>query len=243
MADPSILVTFLAGLASFLSPCVLPLVPGYLSYMSGMGTAGMGGGQVPAWVAAAGFVAGFTAVFVALGATATLLGSVLVDHKELLTRLGGVVIIAMGLLFMGVIRPPFLAGEARWRPSPEAGVGGSVLLGAALALGWSPCIGATMTAALAMAAGQGAAGGPARGALLLTSYSLGLGIPFLLAGVGMSRLTSTVALLRRHVRVINLVAGSLLVAVGGLLASNQMLDVAIWMQRTAAALQLDFWTF
>lgn len=243
MADPGILVTFLAGLASFLSPCVLPLVPGYLSYMSGMGTAQEGGRRLPVWLVAVGFVAGFTAVFVALGATVTLLGSALVANKELLTRLGGAVIILMGLLFMGVVKVPFLGRETRWHPSPETGIGSSALLGAALAFGWSPCIGATMTAALAMAAGEGAEGGPARGALLLTSYSLGLGVPFVLAGVGVSRLTSTLARLRRHVRVINLVSGALLVAVGFLFVTDRMLDVAIWMQRTAAASNLDFWTF
>ena len=241
MTDPSVFVTFLAGLASFFSPCVLPLVPGYLSYMSG--TAAAGRRRIPVWLVALGFVAGFTIVFVALGATATLLGSIVVAHKELLTRLGGVVIIVMGLLFMGVIRVPFLARDARWHPSPEAGIGGSVLLGAALAFGWSPCIGATMTAALAMAAGEGGAGGPGRGALLLTFYSLGLGVPFVLAGVGVSRLASTLARLRRHVRVINLVAGSLLVAVGLLFVTDRMLDVAVWMQRAAAASNLDFWTF
>jgi cytochrome c-type biogenesis protein len=245
LADPAAPVAFLAGLVSFLSPCVLPLVPGYLSYMSGVTPVGasqrsaMRTGGV-----ALAFVLGFTAVFIALGATATLLGSFLSDYKREIARVAGVVIIIMGLIFMGVLRIPWLYREARWHPTPRAGVGGSVVLGAAFAFGWSPCIGATMGAVLTMAAGRGGdAGGPAEGALLLGVYSLGLGIPFVLAGLGVSRLAGAVAVLRRHNRAINIASGVLLVVVGVLFVTEQLFRLSIWMQERFTSFNLDFWNF
>ena len=234
MAEVGIPVAFAAGLASFLSPCVLPLVPGYISYMSGLtateqnARAGLRAGTV-----ALSFVGGFTAVFMALGLTATLLGHYLRDNQELLSRIGGAFIIVLGLVFMGVIKLPWLYREKRFHPRPGAGAAGSALLGATFAFGWSPCIGATLGAVLTMAAGSGAAtGGVAEGALLLLVYSLGLGVPFLLAGLGVSRLTGAVAWLRQHTRAINLVSGALLVLVGLLFISGQFFQLSIWFQRT-----------
>jgi cytochrome c-type biogenesis protein len=242
MHDPSIPIAFAAGLVSFVSPCVLPLVPGYLSYMSGFGVAESGPrpGRA-AWVAIA-FVLGFTAIFVALGASATLLGSVLIANKTLLARIGGVLIIVLGLVFMGVIKVPFLYREARWHPTPKAGFWGSMLLGGAFAFGWSPCIGATMGVVLTMAAGQASTGGPAKGAFLLAIYSLGLGLPFILAGVGISRLTGAVKWLRRHTRGLNIASGLLLVTVGALFLTNNLFRVSIWMQHSFETLHLNFWT-
>lgn len=234
-ADPSVAIAFAAGIASFLSPCVLPLVPGYLSYMSGLSTQTVGGRRFPVWLVALSFIGGFTAIFVALGATATLLGSVLRENQALLARIGGAVIIAMGLVFMGAIKAPWLYREARFHPSPNAGMGGSFLLGAAFAFGWSPCIGATLGAVLAMAAGRGAAGGPGEGAFLLAMYSLGLGIPFFAAGLGISRLTRALAWFRRHMRTVNLVSGVLLVAVGLMLLTGRFFQLSIWLQKTFPA--------
>ncbi|MDQ3646747.1 MAG: cytochrome c biogenesis CcdA family protein [Actinomycetota bacterium] len=244
MVDPTFPIAFVAGLVSFLSPCVLPLVPGYLSYMSGMGsiheernttlrTAGV----------AVAFVAGFTVVFVALGATATLLGTFLRDHRTALTQFGGVVIILMGLLFMGFLKVPWLYREKRFHPTPKAGVWGSVVLGSAFAFGWSPCIGATMGAVLTMAAGSSTAGGPGEGALLLGVYSLGLGVPFILAGLGVAHLTGAVTWLRRHTRTINLASGALLVLVGVLFLTDELFNISIWMQRAFTSANLDFWSF
>ena len=244
MADPAIPVVFAAGLVSFLSPCVLPLVPGYLSYMSGYGASGSEErNALRTGLVAAAFVLGFTLVFVALGASATLLGSFLREQKDVLTRVGGIVIIVMGLVFMGALRVPWLYRERRFHPSVEAGVGGSVLLGAAFAFGWSPCIGATMGLVLTMAAGRGATGGPLEGALLLAIYSLGLGVPFVLAGLGISRLPTALAWLRRHTRAINVVSGALLIAVGVLFVTNQVFQVSSWMQRGFTTAGLDFWNF
>ena len=244
MPDPSAPIAFVAGLVSFLSPCVLPLVPGYLSYMSGLSTGEEGKVQrsFAPILAAVTFVAGFTLVFVALGATATLLGATLRDNRDILTRIGGVFIILMGLVFMGVLRIPFFYREARFHPSPGAGFFGSFTLGAAFAFGWSPCIGATMGAVLTMAAGRGTSGGPGEGAFLLFVYSLGLGLPFVLAGLGVSRLTTAVGWLRKHTRAVNLASGILLVAVGYLFLTDQLFEISIRMQKTFTALNLDFWS-
>jgi cytochrome c-type biogenesis protein len=238
MPDPTLQAAFLAGLISFVTPCVLPLVPGYLSYMSGFSS---GEGELRArrtTIVAIGFVLGFTAVFVPLGATASYLGSLLSANKELLGRIGGALIILLGLAFMGVLRIPFLYREARWHPTPKAGFWGSVVLGGAFAFGWSPCIGLTMGAALTMAAGLD----PGRGAVLLAVYSLGLGLPFILAGVGISRLTSAVRWLRSHTRALNVASGAILVGVGILFLTNTMYQLSIWMQRSFESVNLDFWT-
>lgn len=233
MTDPTIPIAFGAGVVSFLSPCVLPLVPGYLSYMSGLGAADDSPARraIRTGTVASAFVLGFTIVFVALGASATVLGSFLRDNQTLITRISGVFIIFLGLVFMGLIKIPLLYREARFHPSPKAGLWGSVVLGGAFAFGWSPCIGATLGAVLAMAAGRGTTGGPAEGALLLASYSLGLGVPFILSGIGVSRLTGAVKWLRKHTRVVNLVSGALLVVVGILFVTDQLFQVAIWMQK------------
>ena len=241
MVDPSIPIAAFAGLVSFLSPCVLPLVPGYISYMSGISaTEGEVRRPAKAALVALGFVLGFTAVFVALGASATLLGSFLRDRQDVFIRVGGVLIIVLGLVFMGAIKVPFLYREARFHPTPKAGMWGSVVLGAAFAFGWSPCIGATLGAVLTMAAGNGATGGPGEGALLLAFYSLGLGIPFVLAGLGVSRLAGAVRWLREHTRTLNLASGALLVAVGIMFMTGLMVEFSTWMQRLTG--DLGFWS-
>lgn len=242
MADPGPLAAFLAGLISFLSPCVLPLVPGYVSYMGGFGA-----GEVEvsprrrtldATRAMSGFVGGFTLVFVALGATATLLGSFLSDYETVFLRVSGVLIILLGLVFMGVLKVPFLYREARFHPTPKAGFWGSVTLGAAFAFGWSPCIGATLGPILTMAAGRGDAG-VGRGAGLLAIYSLGLGIPFILAGLGVTHLTGAVKWLRTHTRAVTLVGGLFLVAMGVLFVTDQVFQISIWMQKAFDAIGLE----
>jgi cytochrome c-type biogenesis protein len=242
MRDPSIPIVFLAGLVSFLSPCVLPLVPGYLSYMSGLGATEVTlRRSLRTGLVAGAFVLGFTAVFVALGATATALGALLAQYRTELTRIGGVVIIVMGLVFMGAIRVPWLYREARFHPTPRAGLWGSVVLGSAFAFGWTPCIGATMGVALTMAAGGTAEGGPGQGAFLLAVYSLGLGVPFVLAGLGVSRLARAIAWLRRHARTVNAASGALLIVVGVLFVTDQLFRLSAWMQKGFVASGLDFW--
>jgi cytochrome c-type biogenesis protein len=242
MPDPSAPIAFLAGLLSFLSPCVLPVVPAYLSYMSGVGAAEAAAHRpLQTGSVAAGFVAGFSAVFVALGATATALGSLLSDYRLDIARAGGVLIVFMGLVFMGAVKVPWLYREARFHPTSRAGLGGSVLLGSAFAFGWSPCIGATLGAVLTMAAGRGGASGPGEGAFLLAIYSLGLGLPFVAAGLGVARLSGVVSWLRVHARAVNVFSGTLLVVVGVLFATDQLFRISIWMQRAMATSGWDVW--
>lgn len=241
MDDPTYPVAFLAGLMSFLSPCALPLVPGYLSYMSGMSVSDDTPAKRTAHTAivATTFVLGFTFVFVALGATATYLGSFLRDHQERLQQITGVLVVIMGFVFMGALKVPWMYREARFHPTPGAGAWGSVVLGAAFAFGWTPCITATLGLSLAMAAGNpGAAGSVTEGMLLLAVYSLGLGLPFIAAGVGISRLSSALTWLRKHTRKINLASGMLLVAFGVLLATGQLFQLSIWIQQN---MNLEFW--
>lgn len=231
-------LAFGAGALSFLSPCVLPLVPGYISYMSGL----TGQDAQPAerrraaTVAMACFVAGFTAVFVPLGVTASILGSFLDQNRTLFTRVGGAFIILMGLVFMGLIKLPFLYREARFHPTPGAGVTGSFVLGAAFAFGWSPCIGPILGASLTLAAGTN----PGKGALLLLLYSLGLGIPFILAGFGITRVTPVVTALRKHTRALMTASGALLIVMGLLFMTDSLFRMSIWIQKTFDALGLDF---
>ncbi len=231
-------LAFGAGALSFLSPCVLPLVPGYISYMSGLAgqDAQPAERRRAATIAMVCFVGGFTAVFVPLGVTASILGSFLDQNRTLFTRVGGAFIILMGLVFMGVIKLPFLYREARFHPTPGAGVTGSFVLGAAFAFGWSPCIGPILGASLTLAAGTN----PAKGALLLLLYSLGLGIPFILAGFGITRVTPVVTALRKHTRVLMTASGALLIVMGLLFMTDSLFRMSIWIQRTFDTLGLDF---
>lgn len=242
MADPGPFAAFFAGLISFLSPCVLPLVPGYVSYMSGLSAGEVEVSQrrrrVDATRAMGGFVAGFTVVFVALGATATLLGSFLSDYEDVFLKVSGVLIILLGLVFMGVLKVPFLYREARFHPSAKAGFWGSATLGAAFAFGWSPCIGATLGPILAMAAGRGD-GSAGEGAGLLAIYSLGLGVPFIIAGLGISHLTGAVKWLRTHTRAITVVGGAFLIGMGILFLTDRVFEISIWMQRVFDAVGLE----
>jgi cytochrome c-type biogenesis protein len=231
-------LAFGAGALSFLSPCVLPLVPGYVSYMSGLSgqDADPSERRRTATIAMASFVAGFTAIFVPLGVTASILGSFLDQNRLLFTRVGGAFIILMGLVFLGVIKLPFLYQEKRFHPTPGAGITGSFTLGAAFAFGWSPCIGPILGASLTLAAGAN----PAKGALLLLLYSMGLGIPFVIAGIGITRVVPVVSALRRHTRALMTASGLLLIVMGVLFMTDSLFRMSIWIQKSFDALGLDF---
>jgi cytochrome c-type biogenesis protein len=215
-------VALIAGLVSFASPCVLPLVPGYLGYLGGMsgasvGQTGLGRGATRTAAPARGrllagvglFVAGFTLVFVAVGALAGSLGAVLGRWEDPLTRVLGVVVVLMGVAFLGYV--PFLQRDTRLHVSPSAGLWGAPLLGIVFGLGWAPCIGPTLAAVLALSLDEGSA---ARGAVLSVAYCLGLGLPFLLIALGLQRSTAALSVLRRHRRAISRVGGGLLVLIG-----------------------------
>jgi cytochrome c-type biogenesis protein len=235
-------VALVAGAVSFASPCVLPLVPGYLGYLGGMagqvgagpagrgaarGRAGAGSGRLLAGVGL--FVAGFSAVFVLLGVVFGAVGLALAPWMDVITRVLGVVVVVMGLAFMGTV--PFLQGDRRLHVSPRAGLWGAPVLGVVFGLGWAPCIGPTLSAVLALAL-DGA--NPARGALLALAYCLGLGVPFVLVALLYSRSTRAVSFLRRHRLAIMRLGGGLLVLLGLALVTGLWGDFAGWVQGLVA---------
>jgi len=223
----AVAVAVLAGAVSFASPCVVPLVPGYLAYLAGLVGADAppttpdeaGGPRAGRWRvagAAALFVAGFTAVFGAILVGVVWLADTLVRNEVLLQRAGGVVMVMMGLAFVGVV--PFLQRERRVHWVPRAGIWGAPLLGAVFGLGWVPCVGPTLAGVVAVAAGTG--GGSLRGVVLTLAYCAGLGLPFVVIALGASRAVRALGWLRRHTRGIQVCGGVLLVAVGVLLVSG-----------------------
>lgn len=228
MADPSIPAAFGAGVLSFLSPCVLPLVPGYLAMMSGLSGAELaepkGEDQRRIVRETLLFVAGFSIVFVALGASASALGTFLYDHRVGLNRVMGVVVIVMGLFLAGIASPRLLQAERRFQATPsKLGPFAAPVMGMAFAFGWTPCLGPVLAALLSLAATNNTVW---KGAALLLVYSAGLGVPFVLSGIGLARLQSTFAFVKRHYRVINGVAGVILIGFGVLLFTNRLTLIA-----------------
>lgn len=225
---------FFAGLISFLSPCVLPLVPGYLSYISGVSSDQMRDGadaetRRRVMVNAAGFVLGFSLVFVALGASATALGQLMLTQLDLLSKVAGAVIILFGLHTMGLLRIKWLYMEKRVQLNAKPlGVVGAVLVGMAFGFGWTPCIGPILASILAVAATQETVG---QGISLLTVYSLGLGIPFLLAGLAINQFFAVFDHVKRHMRVVEIASGLLLIAVGLLMITNNLTMLSGWLQQ------------
>ncbi len=212
------LLALLAGVLSFSSPCTLPLVPGYLGYLSGVSSSR--GRTVGA---AALFVTGFALVFTALGAGASSLGSLLLEHRLALQRTAGVLIVLLGLFVLGLVRLPVLMREGRpllehVRPGPS----GALLLGVGFGFGWTPCIGPVLGSILVLAGGQGTA---TAGAALLLVYSLGLGLPFIAAALFLDHFRSASAWLRRHGSAVNAAGGTLLVAMGVLVFVGQLTPV------------------
>jgi cytochrome c-type biogenesis protein len=240
-AEVGLIAALAAGLVSFLSPCVLPLVPGYLSAVSGVSVdeldeAGWRGVLGPAAI----FSLTFTLIFVLLGLTATRLGSLLADNRAVLDKVAAVVIIAMGVLFIASAFVTRLNRE--WRPEgliQRAGRGGPVLAGAAFAVAWTPCIGPTLGAILSAAA---ISGSETKGALLLTTYSLGLAIPFLLTAVAFTRMTSLFAPIKRHYHLVIGIGGSILIIMGVLIWTGELYRLNIEIQRWLSGLGLDFWS-
>jgi len=230
-------VCLLAGLVSFASPCVVPLVPGYLLYLAAV--VGVderpqpGAIKAPAaarWRvagSAALFVAGFTAVFV-LGTVAVLgMTTTLITNQLVLQRVGGVLTIVMGLVFVGLV--PALQREARFSPRQLTTVAGAPVLGAVFALGWTPCLGPTLTGVITVASATEGAN-LARGIALVIAYCLGLGIPFVLLAFGSAGAVAGLGWLRRHTRTIQIFGGALLIAVGALLVTGVWNDFVSWLR-------------
>ncbi|GAA1997601.1 cytochrome c biogenesis CcdA family protein [Microbacterium pumilum] len=267
VADGSLLlaipIAVLAGLISFLSPCVLPLVPGYLGFIGGAvtprvstGSAADGGGPAVAAKGAAGsrtavqveapargrlllgvilFIAGFTLVFISVAMLGGTLGRFFLEYAEAITRVLGVVIIAMGLVFIGV----FGMAQRTIRPQVRGNLGliGAPLLGIALGIGWTPCIGPTLAVILGMSFDGGSA---ARGAILGLAYSLGLGIPFVLITLGFGWATRSVTFLRRHIRAVNLIGGGILIVLGILMVTGVWTAFMTQLQGVFSSVPLPF---
>ncbi|HSK46862.1 MAG TPA: cytochrome c biogenesis protein CcdA [Coriobacteriia bacterium] len=235
MADNiGFLAAFGAGMLSFLSPCVLPIIPGYLSFMTGLTIAELSKRERPlseVLIPSLLFVAGFSIVFVSFGATASVIGQSLADYREAMEKIGGLALVAFGILMLGIIRVPWLYGEARLdlAKTKRFGRGAALVMGMAFAAGWTPCVGPILASILALAGASSSAG---TGALLLLAYSLGLGAPFILVGVLFGRMTPLLGWISRHSLVLNRVAGGILIALGVLVFSGRMSVLGGWLTRT-----------
>jgi cytochrome c-type biogenesis protein len=227
-----LVAAFLAGFASFLSPCVLPLVPGYVSYFAGNVLGGQGGGRARAgrWVTlalSAGFVAGFSAVFVALGAAATAFGQLLLGYRYEATLLGGALAIVLGLFATGVVRCPWLERDLRFHGRIRGGGPTSaVLLGLAFGFGWTPCIDPVLGSILTLSAFSSTS---AAGVALLAAYSVGLGVPFLLTAVFADSLVRRLKRTRRFGRLLQAGAGGVMIAMGVAMITGTQSTISFWL--------------
>ncbi|GHF67862.1 cytochrome c biogenesis CcdA family protein [Seohaeicola zhoushanensis] len=234
---PAMTVALLGGLISFLSPCVLPVVPPYLAYMSGVSLGeiqGQAAGRRKAVLASVFFVLGLSTVFLLLGFTASALGRMFLQYRETFGQVSGVIVIVFGLHFLGLFRIPFLDREARIEAGDNGGSAfGAYILGLAFAFGWTPCIGPQLSAILSLAAAEGSV---ARGTFLLGVYAAGLGIPFLLAAMFLARSLTLMNRIKRHMGVIEKVMGLLLVVVGLALVTGAFTSFSFWLLETFPAL-------
>ena len=235
MFDVTVFGALVAGLLSFLSPCILPMVPFYLSYLAGVGMNQVSAGaevspavRLRAFLAACCFAAGVITVFVALGASATVFGSFLREYFDVLRWVAAAVIIAMGLHFLGVIRIGFLYRQFRADVGNTSNVGllGAYVIGLAFAFGWTPCVGPVLAAILFTAGGQETAG---QGALLLLAYGLGMTLPFIAAALFIGPFMRWMARFRRHLPLVEKLMGLLLILFGLLIATNSVNLIAQWM--------------
>jgi cytochrome c-type biogenesis protein len=243
MFDIGVTGAFLAGLASFLSPCVLPMVPFYLSYLAGVSANAMAAGQEAeggvrrrAVLGALFFAAGMMTVFVSLGASASMLGQVLREWFDVLRWVAAVLLVAMGLHFIGVLRIGVL--DRQWRRDMgdvhAMSLGGAYIMGLAFAFGWTPCVGPVLAAILFLASGTETAG---QGAALLTAYGAGMTLPFILAALFVRPFMMFMSRFRKHLGTVERITGVALVGFGILIATNAMSFVGLWMLETFEVFQ------
>jgi len=235
MDNVSLFAAFTAGLLSFLSPCILPLIPAYLSFISGVSLSEMGKeafhrkSSARVLSNALFFVLGFSFVFVSLGASATFLGKFLLAELGILRRIAGVLVILFGFHMLGVFRVGFLDQERRYHQRKKSlGLFGSFLVGLAFALGWTPCIGPILATILFLASTKETVG---QGVWMLAVYSAGLGIPFLLAALAIDRFFQVSSAFKRHFRVIEIASGLLLIAVGILILTDDLTRITTYLLR------------
>ena len=233
---PAAMVALLAGVLSFLSPCVLPIVPPYLAYMTGVGVGGLKTGERSAVVPALFFVLGLSTVFLLMGMAASAFGRLFLQYQEYLVKASGVVIVIMGLHFLRLFRIPFLDTEARVDVGDRGGSAlGAYVLGLAFAFGWTPCIGPQLGMILSLAAGGAAV---ERGMALLAIYALGLGVPFLLSAIFINRAMGLMNRIKPHLKMIERVMGALLVIVGVALYRGDFARFAYWLLEAFPGLAL-----
>ena len=233
---PAMTLAFLAGVISFLSPCVLPIVPPYLAYMSGisLSEATDNNKAVSIFLPAVFFVLGLSTVFLILGFTASALGTVFLSYQDTLITISGILVMGFGLHFLGILRIGFLEREARFDASSQNGSAfGAYVLGLAFAFGWTPCIGPQLASILTLAASEGSV---ARGTTLLGVYALGLGVPFLLVALFLSRLSATLTWLKRHMQIIERLMGLLLWTIGLMMLTGGFADFSFWILDTFPSL-------
>lgn len=239
MLDVSLGAAFIAGLISFVSPCVLPIVPPYLAWLAGISFEELkdetnAASRRRIVIAAFAFVLGFSTVFVALGATASTVGKAIAQYFDVLSIVAGAVILIMGLHFLGVFRIGLLFREARVQVQKKpAGPFGAYVMGLAFAFGWTPCVGPVLAAILFVAGSEGSA---ARGAALLAAYSFGIGVPFLLAAFFASRFLNFAGGFRKHMGTVEKVMGGLLVVTGLLFMTGSMSAISQWLLETFPSL-------
>lgn len=239
MTDVSLAAAVLAGLLSFLSPCVLPLVPPYLTFIAGttveeLAEGGARRARRDVALAAILFVLGFSTVFVTMGATASIFGQALRANLGVLSALAGIAIIAMGLHFLGVWRFAFMYREKRVSVEKPVGLWGAYVMGLAFAFGWTPCIGPILAAILSVAAAEATV---TKGAGLLAVYSLGLGIPFLIAAFMVERFSSVFARMKKHLVHVERAMGVLMIITGIAFLTGGIANASIWLLETFPALQ------
>lgn len=235
-----VLAAFAAGVVSFLSPCVLPLIPGYLSFITGFSASELSdrsASRRAVLVPSLLFVLGFSFVFVGLGASASVLGTVLIEYRTVLVQASGLLVFLLGFFMLGIIRLPWLYGEARFElgRAKSFGVAASLVMGMAFAFGWTPCVGPILGSILALASTTGSV---SSGVMLLLAYSLGLGVPFVATALLFGQLRGALSWLNRHSLVINRVAGVLLMVVGALIFSGQLARLAGWLTTVLPSIEL-----
>jgi cytochrome c-type biogenesis protein len=232
-----ILIAFSAGLLSFLSPCVLPLVPSYVTFITGMTLEDLQHTKRETLFHALVFVCGFSLIFLALGAGATVFGQIMLRYRDWISRIGGVLIIVFGLYMLGVFNLGLLARDTRLHlANKPIGYLGTLVVGIAFGAGWSPCIGPILGAILTMAANEADL---QRGLVLLAAYSAGLAVPFLLAAVMVEKFLEIFAKMRHQMVWVNRIAGAMLVLVGVLMVTNRFTMLATWLQDFTPEFILD----
>jgi len=234
MSEVSLILAFAAGVLGFLSPCVVPLIPGYLSFVSGVSLVEMSMeerrrhlGRV--LLATTLFVLGFSVIFTAMGASASALGDVVLSNRQLFSRVGGVVVIVLGLAVLGIIKVPGLYRERRFQMQRRPfGLIGAFPVGMAFGFAWTPCVGPVLTAVLTLAAASKTA---SNGALLLFAYSMGLGLPFLVTALLMTAAFDAMGWLRRNARIVTTVSGIFLLVMGTAMVTDVLFTLNTWLIR------------